>query len=194
MSEEPKKEGEAAPAAGGNKKKIIIIAAAAVVVLGGGAGAFLMKGGEKKEEQPAEVAEEVKTYRVAQIPPLIVNLSDASSFLKVSMLIEYDPEIIAKYSGGARGGGGHGGGGAGGGGEGGGGGAKPGELPPLLKSREPMIRDAIIKVLSAKRAEQVLSVEGKDQLKEELIEAINEASGIEEPAVVNVYFTDFIIQ
>ena len=57
-----------------------------------------------------------------------------------------------------------------------------------------MINDAIIRVLSSKTTEAVLSPDGKEQLKEELVEAINDASGLDEAAVANVYFTDFIIQ
>ena len=63
-----------------------------------------------------------------------------------------------------------------------------------MQAREPMMRDAVIRVLSSKKAVDVLSPEGKEKLKEELVEAINEAIGLEEGPVVNVYFTEFIIQ
>jgi flagellar FliL protein len=68
------------------------------------------------------------------------------------------------------------------------------ELPEVLADREAIIRDAIIRVLSSKSKEQVLSTEGKEILKEELVEAINDASGLDEPPVVAVYFTEFIVQ
>lgn len=192
MSEEAeKKEGEGgeaeAPAGGKSKKKLIIIAVVALLAIGGGTFAFL--GGSKPPEgDQTEEIEEKKEYKVAELDTFIVNLSESTSFLKIKMLIEYDPAVFGGATGGAEGGGGHGGGGAGGGE------ADKAELPPALKARYPMIRDAIIRVISGKRATDVLTVTGKETLKQELIEAINEAAGFDEPPVVNVYFTEFIIQ
>ena len=190
----PEEEGEAKPAEEAkpkSKKKLIIIIAVVVLLLGGGAAAFLLKGGKKAENPEGEGAEEHKAevhYQLAKLDTFIVNLSEASAFVKVTMRIEYDPSILAAAEA-AQHGEGHGGGGTSGGGEGGGGG-----LPPLLKDREPMIKDAIIRVLASKRSAEVLTNEGKEKLKEELVEAINEAIGLEQPAVVNVYFEEFIIQ
>lgn len=83
----------------------------------------------------------------------------------------------------------HGGGGAGGG-------AKeegPGTHPHFME-RQPMIRDAIIHVLASKKVQDVITNEGKERLKEELIEAINESLSLSEDPVVNIYFLEFIIQ
>ena len=63
-----------------------------------------------------------------------------------------------------------------------------------MKTREPMLRDAVIKILSQKKSSEVLSIDGKEKLKEELIEAINESIALEEGPVQQVYFTEFIIQ
>ena len=193
MSEEAEKkegEGEHAEApAGGGKKKMIIIAVVALLAVGGGAFAFL--GGSKPPpSEGAEEVEEKKEYKIAELDPFIVNLSESTSFLKVKMLVEYDPATMVSLEGGAEGGGGHGGGGGGGGGAP----KESFELPPMLKGRLPMIRDAVIRVISGKRSTDVLTVTGKEMLKQELIEAINEATGLDEPPVVNVYFTEFIIQ
>ncbi len=192
MSEEKKegKEGEAAAAPKSKKKLIIIIAAVVVLGLVGG-GAAMMMGGKKEASAEQEV-EKPKVYATFPVSAVIVNLSESTAFLKVSLLVEYDPEILAKADAHAGGeGGGHGGGASGGGGEGGGG---EGGFPGHLGKREPMIRDAIIKVLSSKKTDELLSPDGKDRLKEELIEAINEASGMEEGPIVNIYFTEFLIQ
>jgi hypothetical protein len=118
----------------------------------------------------------------------VVNLSESSSFVKVTILVEYDKTILEKFALGGEGGG-HGGGAGGGGGE-----EKPNAIPPEMMDRDPVIRDAIIRVLSGKRAADVLSASGKEILKEELMEAINEAMGMEEPPIVAVYFTEFIVQ
>lgn len=182
--EEGAKEGEgsAEAAAPKSKKKLIIIIAVVAILLIGGAAAFLLKGkkapaeGEGEEKQ----AEEERHLATAELPTLIVNLSETSNFLKVKILLEYDPEILAK-AGAAEGGGEKEEG-------------KGSALPGALGVREPMIQDAVIKVLSAKKASDVLTVEGKEQIKEELIEALNEASGLDEPPIVSIYFREFIVQ
>ncbi len=58
----------------------------------------------------------------------------------------------------------------------------------------PMLRDAILRVLASKKAEKLLTVEGKDSLKDEIVEVANVALGYEEPLIVNVYFQEFLIQ
>ncbi len=187
--EESGKEEAAAPK---SKKKLFIIIGGVVGLLILGIVLSLVLGGKKPEEgAAAKPVETVKHYATVPIPTIIVNLSESASFLKVGLLIEYDPEIIARAEPAAGGekGGGHGGGASGGGEEGGKGG-----LPGPLAKREPMIKDAIIRVLASKKASELLTTEGKEKLKEELIEGINEASGLEEGPVVAIYFTEFIIQ
>ena len=188
-----KKEGEeAAPKPKSKKKLIIIIAVVVALLLGGGGFFFLHGSGGSKDKKEEKSGEEERHLGTAEIPTIVVNLSESASFLKVSMLIEYDMGAAERMEAAAAvkaKGGGSGGGHAGEGGKEGGGG-----LPPLLARREPMIKDAIIKVLSSKKADELLTVDGKEKLKEELVEGMNEASGLEEPIVVSVYFTEFIIQ
>lgn len=174
--------GEAKPK---GKKKLIIIIAAVVLLLGGG-GAFMMMGGEKKEGDEEHHEEPEKIYETVKLDTFIVNLSENTTFLKTTILIEYDPSLL--ISSGASGGSAKGGGHAGG--------SEPpkGGLPPAMEKRKPMITDAVIRVLSSKKSSDVLSPEGKEQLKQELIEAINEAIGLDDAPVVNIYFTEFIIQ
>jgi flagellar FliL protein len=187
---EEKKEGgeEAAPKK--SKKKLIIIIAVVVILLVAGGAAFLLMGGksdgaeEALEPDPHAEDEEEEHYERVELENIIVNLSENASFLKVKIAMEVNAEVLHgghAASGGAEGGGGHGGGGDSG-------------LPGVLGEREPMVRDAIIRILSSKLASEVLSVEGKEALKEELVDAINEAVATDEPLVVSVYFTDFIIQ
>lgn len=188
MAEEkaPEGEGEAKPK---SKKKLFIIIGVVVLLIGAGVPAFLLTGKKKDVEHIEEKEKDVKKhYKLATFPTFIVNLSESSSFVKVTMQVEYDPEVLEKATHSASGGEGHSGGGASEGG------AEAGGLPPALAEREPMIKDAVIRVLSSKKTAEVLTVDGKDQLKEELIEAINAATGLEEGPVVAVYFTEFIIQ
>lgn len=190
MADEEKKEGEEGEEKPKSKKMLIIIIAVVVLLLGGGGAAVvLMSGGEEHAEGDEGVHEIEETVELAtvELEPFIVNLSEQTSFLKVKLLIEYDPELL--NMGHAHGGGhAYGGGGSGGGGE-----AEAG-LPGVMADREPMMRDAIIRVISSKTPKEVLTSEGKELLKEELVESINESLGLDEPAVVNVYFLEFIIQ
>lgn len=195
MAKEPEAEagGEAGAAPKkGKKKLILIVVGLLVVVLAAGVPMVLLKGGGDKEaENVEEHKEEPPKLKLAELGVFIVNLSETSSFLKVNIKIEYDAGLLERLSaeGGEGGGEGHGGGYSGGGEEAGGGG-----LPPKLKDREPVIRDAIIRVLSSRKTEDVLSVDGKDALKEEIIEALNDATGLEQPIITNVYFSEFIVQ
>ena len=182
-----KKEGEeAAEVKPKSKKKLIIIIAAVVLLAGGGAAAMLMGGAEPPKEGEEQATEEpIKHYLSFTMDPIIVNLSENASFLKIKLTIEYDPEIIAHASGEGEG---HGGGGAGGEGEGAGG------PPAIIAEKEAQVKDAIIRVLASKSPADVLTSDGKETLKEELIEAVNEAIGLEEGPVVNIYFHEFLVQ
>lgn len=183
------KEGEGGhEAAGGkSKKKLIIIIAAVVVLLLGVGGALMFMGGKK--EGDGKPVEKPRVFATAKLDPFVVNLQDSKVYLKLLMVIEYDVELLAKAgeSGGSGGGEGHGGGG-------GGGEKKEGEMPEAIKAREAHIRDSVLRVLSGKKAEDMLSQSGKEQLKEELLEAINEAMGLEQPAIVAIYFLEFLLQ
>lgn len=190
MSDEEKKDGEEGKteeAPKKSKKKLFIIIGVVVLLLGAGIPVFLL-GGKPAEEQAAveEHAEEEEHTETVELDHFIVNLGENASFLKVKMMLEVSGKALHKVeeaaAGGEGGGGGHGGG------------ASKSSLPGILGQREAMVRDTIIRILSSKRAEEVLSVDGKDQLKEELVDALNEAVNAEEPVVLAVYFADFIIQ
>ncbi|HEY3330509.1 MAG TPA: flagellar basal body-associated FliL family protein [Capsulimonadaceae bacterium] len=61
-----------------------------------------------------------------------------------------------------------------------------------FKEEVPVCRDAIVMVLTAKKLEDVKSVEGKTKLKEELVASINKAIGKKD--VVEVYLQSFATQ
>lgn len=54
------------------------------------------------------------------------------------------------------------------------------------------VRNAILAVVSEKKSGDILSVEGKTKLRKELLTAAQAAS--EEPKVIAIYITDFIVQ
>lgn len=61
-----------------------------------------------------------------------------------------------------------------------------------LDARLPPIRDAILILLTAKTLQDVADVQGKNQLKEEILAAINKI--IPPGKIAKVYFTDFVVQ
>jgi flagellar basal body-associated protein FliL len=54
------------------------------------------------------------------------------------------------------------------------------------------VKHAMLSVLTTKKSTDVLTVEGKQKLREELLDAAESAS--EKPKVKAVYITDFIVQ
>lgn len=179
-----------------SKKKLLLILIPVVLLLVGGGAAFFLMGGKpalkEGEEGTEEVVVETKAHNLStlKLDPFIVNLSENISFLKVTMILEYDPAIFAKAEKLEKAPGEtHGGGGSGGEKK-----EEGGGIPPRLNERQPMVRDAVIHILSSKKVAEVLTSDGKEKLKEELIEAINDAIGLPENPVINVYFLEFIIQ
>ena len=63
---------------------------------------------------------------------------------------------------------------------------------PKIKDRMPVLRDAIIILLSSKSIDSINGSEGKLQLKDEMLIRANQALGKE--MVKNIYFTEFVIQ
>lgn len=61
-----------------------------------------------------------------------------------------------------------------------------------VSKRIPQIRDLIINVLASKTKEKILEKEGKDQVRSEIINNINQL--MTTGKIQNIYFQDFIIQ
>ncbi len=62
----------------------------------------------------------------------------------------------------------------------------------VIESQSAKIRDAIIILLSSKTYQEISTSEGKFLLKNELASRINQILG--SPRVVQIYFTDFVVQ
>jgi flagellar FliL protein len=76
---------------------------------------------------------------------------------------------------------------------------KPEETEPLLTERMPQVRDAILLLLSSKTADQLVSPEGKTNLRQELTDQLNIVlkKGKKKKVkkvVKNLYFMEFLIQ
>jgi len=66
------------------------------------------------------------------------------------------------------------------------------EVAKEIKNREPQIKDAVITVLSSKTPDEILSVQGKYDLKGEIMKRINVflATGV----VKELFFVEFVVQ
>lgn len=66
------------------------------------------------------------------------------------------------------------------------------EMQPELDSKVDILRDTIITILSDKTFEEIQTTRGKQKLKEEILARINEF--LVDGRIVNVFFTDFVVQ
>lgn len=66
------------------------------------------------------------------------------------------------------------------------------ELSVEMDTKKPLIRDIVIKTLSAKTYEEISTIRGKENLKDELAMKVNQV--LSDGQVNNLFFTDFVIQ
>lgn len=66
------------------------------------------------------------------------------------------------------------------------------ELSAELKNKAPQIKDSIITVLSSKAPEEILTIQGKHDLKVDLVRRIN--SNLTGGVVQEMFFTEFVVQ
>ena len=125
-----------------------------------------------------------------QMGTKVVNLADPGGlrYLQVAIVLEFHPameQYLLSQNAGAEG--------AAPEGEAAHGeGAAKGGLAAQIDSRRPIIDDVVMTALSSKRYNDISTVKGKQVLKDELIAAVNRALGF--PGVINVYFTEFVVQ
>ncbi len=66
------------------------------------------------------------------------------------------------------------------------------ELSAELDKKKPLIRDIIIRTLSSKTFEEVSTIKGKDRLKDEIVNKINDV--LADGQIKDIFFTDFVVQ
>ena len=144
---------------------LVIVLLVLVIVLGGGAFWMWKHQGTKVVDKDKE-PEKPKVESVLHLEPFVLNLSDPEqkSYLRVGVEIGISkvPKKEKAEAGAADG-------------------------PPVA-----MVRDTILEVLSAGKAGELLTPEGKTKLKEDLLAALRKRApdmGAEE-----IYFTEFLIQ
>ena len=64
----------------------------------------------------------------------------------------------------------------------------------LVKEKTPQLRDTIITLISSKSINAISSPEGKFQLKDELLFRANQVMGLDKDVLINLYFTEFVMQ
>jgi flagellar protein FliL len=66
------------------------------------------------------------------------------------------------------------------------------ELKTELEKRLPQFRDAVLSLLSSKTIAEVKTIEGKSQIRAEILTTLNQY--LKTGKITNVYFSDFIVQ
>jgi flagellar protein FliL len=66
------------------------------------------------------------------------------------------------------------------------------ELAPEMMTKKPLVTDIIINAISSKTAEELMTLKGKETVKTEIMEKVNEK--LKDGRVKNVYFTNFVVQ
>ncbi|HTR48881.1 MAG TPA: flagellar basal body-associated FliL family protein [Verrucomicrobiae bacterium] len=164
MADEPKN--AATPAEAPKKSKApILLAIIAVVLLGGGGAAFyLLHHSKTAEAAPENNAKPDAPEFVIHLDTFTVNLADPEEghFLRVTI----DLGLGHPPKGAAERG--------------------YGDFPMARA------RDAILSVLTVGKADVLLTLDGKNQLKRDLVQTLQDK--VPEADVRNIYFTEFIVQ
>jgi len=66
------------------------------------------------------------------------------------------------------------------------------EMAQELDVKKPVFRHLIIRLLSAKTFEDIATPKGKDRLKSEILDRVNEV--LNDGEIRNIFFTDFVVQ
>jgi flagellar FliL protein len=164
----------AAPAPAGSKKKLIAIAAAAVLLLGGGGGAawYFMAGGDAEAaEESAKDAKKKSKKKESGEKPEYVQVEAFTVNLQPENGEQYLQVQFTLQVDGA-------------------------EQATLVKDNMAIVRNRVLLLLSGKRASEISTVQGKQQLAAEIQAIIREPFEKEgdEQEITDVLFTSFIIQ
>ena len=162
-----KKDAAEQPEAGGSKMKLIIIIAVAVVLLiGVGVGVFLFMGGEEEEKISPEQEQAELEMQAKQVGPMV----NIDTFI-VNIIDDEESRYLKA--------------------------AITLELntpegAAEVAERMAQIKDAILLLVGNKTFSELQDLQGKIQLRAELINRIN--SVLLKGKVKRIYFTDFVVQ
>jgi flagellar FliL protein len=175
MKADPKVEAAAAPAAGGKSKLFIMIGAAVLVLgLGGGAGWYFLHGSAADGAESAKkehAGSSSKKKKKDEHPPEYLAIEPFTVNLQPENGDQYLQVAFTLQVDGA-------------------------EQAELIKANMAKVRSRVLLLLSGKKASEINTVEGKQQLAGEILAVVKEpfAEGGEAQEVSDVLFTSFIIQ
>lgn len=150
--------------AGGKKKLIIIAAVVLVLIIGGGAAFFLLGGEEEKVDPEAEAA--AMAVKAKAVGPMV----NIDTFI-VNILDDEENRYLKAAI------------------------TIEVDAPTTadeITSRLPQIQDAILLLIGNKTFGELRDMQGKMQLRAELINRLNEL--LDKGKVKRIYFTDFVVQ
>jgi flagellar FliL protein len=165
------KKAEAAPAQGGKKKLLLFIAIGTVLVLVSGVIAYLLLGKEEETPRP-NLANEVSQVGAAkgEGPATIGPMIEIESFV-VNIIDDKDSRYLKAAI------------------------TLEMDSPEAVvevKERMPQVRDAILLLVGNKTYNEVRDLQGKLQLRVELMQKISDI--VRGGKVRRIYFTDFVVQ
>jgi len=159
---------EAAPAGGGSKKKLImIIVAVLILAIGGGGG----DDSAEHEDEPVKKSKSKKKKKKEAGPPVYVPVEAFTVNLQPEEGEQYLQLAFTLQ-------------------------VPDAEQSESIKNNMPKVRSRILLLLSSKKASEINTPEGKQQLSKEILEQVNQPfeDGGDEQEVSEVLFTSFIIQ
>jgi flagellar FliL protein len=172
MKADPKAEAAAAPAGGKNKLFMMIGAVVLVLGLGGGAGWYFMHGSSAEASEPSKKDHEgSKKKKKEEHPPEYLALEPFTVNLQPENGDQYLQVAFTLQVNGA-------------------------EQAEAIKANMAKVRSRVLLLLSGKKASEINTVEGKQQLAGEILAAVKLpfAEHGDEQEISDVLFTSFIIQ
>ncbi len=164
MADEEREAQQAEEATGGGKGKLLIVLLLLLILLiGGGAGAyFFLFAGKEKEEETPKPKVSPETVGVMYKLEPAFIVNLADPEVTMYARVSVTLEVSSP------------------------------EVVLEVQKREPIIRDAVIEILSNKTSRELRSPEGREQLKLEIIKRVNTI--LVQGGIRNVYFTEFVVQ
>ncbi len=167
---------------GSNILLIIVVVMLFLILLGGAAAAYFMLNEDSEVLEDANQAKQTKVEAPAKAAPSTSSSSRNTDYSKIGAMYPMDQYIVNLYNEGS---------------------SRylkttinfelsiP-ELSAEMDTKKPLIRDIVIKTLSAKTYEEISTIRGKENLKDEIVSKVNQV--LTDGQVNNIFFTDFVIQ
>ncbi len=166
--EEVEEAGAGSPPGGGGKMKIIIILLLVLVIAGGGAAYFfLLKGGGTEASKPVDQVAEEEAAAQNDFSLGVTHELDPFIVNLAGDMNRYLKVVVVLQ-------------------------LSTEGVAEEIKNRGPQIKDSVITVLSSKTPEEILTVQGKYDLKMELIKRVNAI--VSTGVVRDLFFTEFVVQ